>query len=61
MKDFTETYADTPDETIAAIDAAMFDQFPKTRYITAKMGPMPSWLFCRIMWLVPDRVASLLL
>eukprot|EP00927_Polykrikos_kofoidii_P016629 TRINITY_DN1751_c0_g4_i1.p1 TRINITY_DN1751_c0_g4~~TRINITY_DN1751_c0_g4_i1.p1 ORF type:complete len:315 (-),score=50.77 TRINITY_DN1751_c0_g4_i1:27-971(-) len=60
FKDFTETNADTPDETIAAIEAAMFDPFPATRYISAKMGPMPSWLFCKIMWLVPDRVADLM-
>lgn len=60
VQDFVKKYADTPEETINAIDTAMFDKYPKTRYITANMGPMPSWLYIKINWLIPDRLADLL-
>jgi short-subunit dehydrogenase len=59
MDDFAST-AVTPDSTVAAMDHAMFDKYPKTRYITAVMGPMPSWLFLRITWLMPDRAMDIL-
>lgn len=55
FKDFAFN-ADTPDETVGCIEDALFNSHPRTSYVSAVMGPMPSWLFLRIAWLLPDRV-----
>mmetsp|Transcript_3496 Transcript_3496/g.5851 ORF Transcript_3496/g.5851 Transcript_3496/m.5851 type:complete len:344 (+) Transcript_3496:2-1033(+) len=47
-------------ETIDAIDDALFGKFPKTRYITGGLGPIPSWFASRLFNSVPDRLADIL-
>jgi NAD(P)-dependent dehydrogenase (short-subunit alcohol dehydrogenase family) len=50
------------DETCQAIEAAMFSKYPKTRYVTAVIGPLPAWLFIRLVEsILPDRVTDLLM
>jgi NAD(P)-dependent dehydrogenase (short-subunit alcohol dehydrogenase family) len=49
------------EETCEAIADAMFGKFPKTRYVTSVVGPLPSWLFLRILEIIPDRMADILL
>jgi NAD(P)-dependent dehydrogenase (short-subunit alcohol dehydrogenase family) len=49
------------EETCEAIEDAMFGKFPKTRYVTSVVGPLPSWLFLRIFENIPDRMTDFLL
>jgi short-subunit dehydrogenase len=47
-------------ETCQAMQDALFGKYPKTRYVTARVGPFPTWLFLRLVNLHPDRVADIL-
>ena len=46
------------EETCEAVSDAIFSKYPKTRYITSRVGPFPSWLAVRIFSLLPDRLGD---
>ena len=52
--------ADTPEETVKAIDDALFGKFPRTRYQTAKVNGQPSGRVLRIFSWFPDRLLDAL-
>lgn len=43
-------------DTLKAVDHALFDKYPRSRYLTAWLGIGPSWLVVPISRLLPDRV-----
>jgi len=47
-------------ETCEAMEHAMFASKPKTRYVTAVVGPLPAWLFLRIAQFLPDHIFDML-
>ncbi len=51
---------DTPLVTSVAIDHALFDSYPKTRYVVANLGGVPADLALYIAWLMPDRLQDLI-
>ena len=52
--------ADSPDETVKAIDDALFGKFPRTRYPTAKLHGKPSGRVLKIFSWFPDRLLDAL-
>jgi NAD(P)-dependent dehydrogenase (short-subunit alcohol dehydrogenase family) len=50
------------EETCQAIEEALFSKYPKSRYVTAVMGPLPAWLLIRFVEnILPDRLTDLLI
>jgi len=45
-------------DTCEAMEDAMFNKHPKTRYITSKVGSLPSWLLVRAAQLSTDRMGD---
>ena len=57
--DFMNKFVSIPgsvDDTLKAIDHALFDKYPKTRYRTAWLGIRPSWLVVPLYRILPDRL-----
>lgn len=55
---FLSTLTGQMEETCLAMEHALFAQYPKTRYLTSQIGPLPAWLFVRLLQLCPDRMAD---
>jgi hypothetical protein len=46
--------------TTPAILHALFEPFPETRYVVAKVGPYPAQVLVWLTWALPDRAVDLL-
>ena len=55
------TLADEPTVTTRVIEDAIVSATPQTRYVVANVGGVPAAVLNWIVWLVPDRVADVML
>lgn len=46
------------EETCEAMEDALFSLYPKTRYYTSRVGPMPAWMAVRLFEVLPDRAVD---
>jgi len=53
-------HASSPDVTTEAIVHALTHPSPRTRYVVANVFGIPAWIITRLMWLLPDHIADLL-
>ncbi|CAB9497255.1 Short-chain dehydrogenase/reductase family 9C member 7 [Seminavis robusta] len=48
------------EETCLSIDDAIFSRYPKTRYMTSRLGAIPSWIAGRVFNALPSRLTDIL-